>query len=116
MSYKLKYRGYTVYIILCGDGSYYANMCSDIVKELRKAADGKIKYFNNHPERFPIEVVYLEEDIEFKEAFLKRNYLLNMNKVYRKKLIDTKRWPTGKIIKSIISNRMKKYFDDEAAQ
>jgi predicted GIY-YIG superfamily endonuclease len=117
MSYKLKYRGYTVYVILCGDGSYYADMCLDIVKELRKAADGRLPHFNNHPERFPIEVVFLEEGIvDFTEAYFKREYLHSMNKVLREKLVRTKKWPTGKKIRQIILKKMKKYFDDLDAQ
>ena len=108
---KLNPKGHTVYIMAGADGSYYTGMCQDIKIELQRVARGEIRHFKK-PERFPVTVAFQESQLCFREAMLKCKYLRNMNKIYRKKLIDTKIWPAGKIIEPLIKEKMIKILED----
>lgn len=88
--------GYTVFILECADGSYFAGMCRNLRKKLWDISSGKGIYFSKHPERLPVKAVFKEEKLFFKEAYEKSQYLKTMNREMRKKLIDTKTWPVRK--------------------
>jgi len=85
--------GWTVYILECADGSYFAgwthNMKSAMVQILLDS------YFFNNPERLPFKVIYEEKDLIFKEAQAKHEYLRLMNRRQRIKLITTGKWAKG---------------------
>ena len=106
---KLNPKGHTVYIMSGSDGSYYTGMCLDITEELKRVAKGEIRHFKNHPERFPVKVAFSESMLSFKEAYLKCKYLRTLNKTYRKKIIDTKEWPAGKMLRPLILKKMEKF-------
>jgi predicted GIY-YIG superfamily endonuclease len=109
---KLNPKGHTVYIMAGADGSYYTGMCVDLGLELKRVAKGEIRHFKN-PARFPVTVAFKEEKLPFREALLKCKYLRNMNKIYRKKLIDTKVWPAGKILEPLILEKVKEHLEKE---
>ena len=91
--------GYTVFLIEGADGSYYSGWCRNLDQKLKDIEDGKIYYFAQHPEKFPIKIVFREDHIFFKEAFAKARYLKVMTKRHRAKLIKTNEWPFGHILK-----------------
>lgn len=106
-------QGHTVYIMEGADGSYYTGICSspDIEKELEKATEAKIKHFRK-PGRIPAKIIFKEEHLHFKEAYLKFKYLRTMKRSSRKKLIDTKKWPAGKMLEPLILEKMQKYLEE----
>ena len=106
-------QGHIVYILEGADGSYFTGMCSSMKEELKRIANGKIRHFKK-PERFPVTVVFKEDHLPFQEALLKFKYLRSMNRLLRKKLIDTKKWPAGKMLEPLILEKMKKYLEEEA--
>jgi predicted GIY-YIG superfamily endonuclease len=110
---KFHPQGHTVYILEAADGSYYGGLCPDIEKELIRAAKGEIRYFKK-PERRPAKVVFKEEHLPFEEAHLKFKYLRKINRIQRKKIIETGSWPTGRMLKPLILEKMKKYLEEEA--
>ncbi len=104
---------HTVYIIEDANGSYFTGICENMDKELEKLPEK-----NNDPQcrvlvRFPVKVVFKEERLPFKEAYLKFKYMRTLNRAYRKKLIDTKLWPASKKLKFLILEKMKKHLEDE---
>jgi predicted GIY-YIG superfamily endonuclease len=91
--------GYTVFIIEGSDSSYYSGFCRDLSKRLKEIEEGKVCYFSQHPEKFPIKVVFREDNIFFKEAFAKAKYLKTMTKRHRNGLIKNNKWPLGGALK-----------------
>lgn len=64
---------YYVYMLLCGDGSYYTGSTNDVTKRFNKHASGKgCKYTASHQ---PVKLVYSEQ-LKSKSAALKREYAL----------------------------------------
>lgn len=110
---KFHPQGHIVYILECADGSYFTGMCSKLEEGLKRLAGGKVRHFKN-PERFPVTVVFKEEHLPFLEAFLKFKYLRSMNRLLRKKLIDTKKWPAGKMLEPLILKKVQKHLEEEA--
>lgn len=96
MERKRGYIGWTLYIVECADKSYHTGITRDIraalaeINILRKGL-----FFNKHPERIPVKVVFQENEVPFKEAYAKFKYLRKMNRYLRNKLINTKKWPIG---------------------
>jgi predicted GIY-YIG superfamily endonuclease len=94
--YLLTGTGWTVYILECADQSFRAGL----TRNLRKAvADinmlGIGHHFGGHPERLPVKVVFKEEGLKFREAYAKYNYITEMARPMRIKLIKKKKWPIG---------------------
>lgn len=100
---KLK-GGWLVFIVECADGTFYTDMDIDIRRKLYKINNMEGIYFSKHPERLPVKVVFKEEGLSFKEAYTKFQYLRSMNRKLKKKLIETKKWPAGKIIWEYLKN------------
>lgn len=111
---KLNPKGHIVFILEGADGSYYTGMCEDLSLVLKQVADGKIRHFRK-PSRFPVKVVFQETQLPFKEAYIKFKYLRQANRVYRKKIIDTKCWPAGKLLQPLILKKMEKYLAEDTA-
>lgn len=93
-----------VFIVECADGSFFADMGEDIRKKLYKYNSLQGIYFSKHPERLPVKVVFKDENLLFNEAFAKLKYLRSMNKKRKIKLIETKKWTTGRIIYEYLKN------------
>lgn len=92
----LRIIGWTLYIVKCADGSYYTGMSHNIEKALFEIEVLKKSiYFHKHSERLPVEVVFKEENIPFKEAYAKYKYLRKMNRYLKNRLITRKKWPVG---------------------
>jgi hypothetical protein len=51
--------------------------------------------FCAHPERIPVKVIFQESRLPFREALAKRDYLIEMNRRMRDKLIKTGKWFPG---------------------
>jgi predicted GIY-YIG superfamily endonuclease len=105
-------QGSTVYIMEGADGSYYTGLCQDLKKELKRANEGKIRHFEK-PERLPAKIVFKEDKLPFKEAYLKFRYLRTLNRVYRKKIINTGIWPAGKMLEPLILEKMEKHLEED---
>jgi predicted GIY-YIG superfamily endonuclease len=87
---------WSLYILECADGLYFTGMARNLVKEGLTSIDIPSNvFFEGHPERFPLKLVFQENNVPFKEALAKFRYMRKMNRKLKKKLIETKRWPMG---------------------
>lgn len=79
-------RMYYVYILKCGDGSFYCGYTNDVEKRFEKHKSGKgAKYTRSH---LPVELVYTEE-FEDKSDALKREYSIkSMKRNQKEKLVE----------------------------
>ena len=78
---------YYVYMLGCGDGSYYTGSTNDVSKRFAKHSSGKgCKYTASHQ---PVELIYVEE-CRGKRAALTREYQIKqLSKVQKKELISS---------------------------
>lgn len=85
-----------MYILECADKSYFVGITRNLKRAL---ADVNVLrkniYFSKHPERVPAQTAFEEKRLKFREAYAKWQYLREMNRRQRKKLITTRRWPIG---------------------
>ena len=85
---------WSVFMAECADGMFYAGMARDINKTLLVAnhlkQDGHLKEKN-----LPIKISFKEEGLSFREAWAKKQYMRQMNRKLRTKLVTTGRWPMG---------------------
>ena len=88
-------RGWTVYIMECADKTWHVGYCRDLARELMKKYSRKGLWFNQHPERLPVKLLFTEKRLPFREAFAKYLYAREMNRKLKTKLISTKKWPYG---------------------
>lgn len=77
---------YYVYILKCGDGSFYCGYTIDVEKRFEKHKSGKgAKYTRS---RLPLEIVYIEE-FETKSEALKRECSIKaMTRAQKEKLVE----------------------------
>jgi len=90
----------------CADGSY----CTGMTKNLRRVlAEANIirKGRFSLPNKFPAKVVFQEFQVPFREAMVKIQYLKEMTKRVKIKLIETKKWPNAKVLKEYFEYRNK---------
>jgi putative endonuclease len=88
--------GWILYIVECADKTLFTGMTRDLTKALVEInVLKKRRYFNGHPERIPVKVVFQENNVPFREAYSKFSYLRKMNRYLKNKLIRTKKWPVG---------------------
>lgn len=99
---KLEFKGYTVFLIECADGTYYSGMCRDLKKKMAQLSLQRGRIFMKFPERYPLKVVFREEHLPFREAFFKHKYLREMTRRLRKKLIEEKKWPLGNTLRKYL--------------
>ena len=99
----MKIKGYIVFIVCCADGSYFSGMCENLNEKLKEINAGKGYYFSTHPERLPVSVIFKEENLIFREAYVKHRYLRSMTRRYRDRLIKTGKWPLGKDLRKFIT-------------
>lgn len=94
--------GWTIFLLRCADGSYFYGMCKNLNRKLSEINRREGIYFSKHPERLPVEVVYKETQLKFREARAKSRYLKEMTRRLRTKLIETGKWPIGGDLKKYI--------------
>jgi len=95
--------GWTVFLLECADGTYFGGMTRNLEFELSQInISRRGVYFSAHPERVPAKVVFSETRLPFKEAYIKKTYLMEMNRRLRKKLVETGRWPLGRIMRKFV--------------
>ncbi len=99
---NLKVKGYTVFLVQCADGSYYSGMCPDMNKKLREINSRLESYFINRLDLVPVKVVFREDHVPFKEAFVKHKYLRSMTKRHRDRMVRTGKWPLGKDLRKFM--------------
>lgn len=77
---------YYVYILKCGDGSFYCGYTNDVEKRFEKHKSGMgAKYTRS---RLPLEIVYVEE-FESKSDALKRECMIKkMKRQQKEKLVE----------------------------
>jgi predicted GIY-YIG superfamily endonuclease len=95
----LVFKGHTVFILECADGSYFSGITSDLKSKLKEINSGEHGfYFMGHPDRLPIKrVAFKEEHLPFREAYLKHLYLRSLNRSCRTKMIQTGKWPIRRL-------------------
>lgn len=86
---------WTIYILKCADGTYAVGFCDNLKERIKEIESGKGAYFHKHPERLPVEVLYEEPGLPFREAFAKYSYLRIMPRRLKEKIIYKKTWPVG---------------------
>ena len=84
---KFKRSGkFYVYILECGNGSYYAGYTPDLNKRVKLHNQGKgAKYTRT---RLPVKLAWWKEYRYFKLAFLEEKRIKRLRKYQKKKLID----------------------------
>ena len=99
LEHRLRGIGWSVFLVKCADGSYYGGMTRNMKKELvlmNTPAHGSSPwYFKSFPKKAPVDLVFEERHVPFREAFAKKSYLMEMNRTQRDALIRTKSWPAG---------------------
>jgi len=99
----MKIKGYTIFLAECADGSYYSGMCINLEKRLKAINSKKVaSYFSSRPQCLPIKIVFREDHVIFKEAYVKHKYLRSLTKRIRDKMIKTGKWPLGKDLKQFM--------------
>ena len=99
----MKIKGYTVFLVKCADGSYFSGICRDMDRKLKEINEKrKGYYFHSHPERLPVQVVFKEGGIIFKEAYTKHIYLRSLTRRSREKMIRTGAWPLGRTLRKFV--------------
>jgi len=97
--------GWTIFFLKCADETLYAAMTRNLKKELIEIRMfRKGIYFGKRPDRFPVVVVFKEENLTFKEAYAKLKFMRKMNKNMKNRLVETKKWPIGGSLKEFIEN------------
>lgn len=78
---------YYVYILKCGDGTFYCGYTNDVEKRLEKHKSGKgAKYTRS---RLPLEVVYIEEFDNKSDALKRECRIKSMTRLQKEKLIES---------------------------
>lgn len=99
----LQIKGYTIFLAECADGSFYSGMCRDLDKRLKDINNKKVaSYFSSRPQCLPIKIVFKEDHVIFKEAFVKHKYLRSLTKRYRDKMVKDGKWPLGKELRQFM--------------
>ena len=87
--------GWILYILEDKKGVYHTGMTRSLKRTLLNINVLNYGHASKYPERLPVEVVFEERNVPFKEAHAKFKYLRKMNRYLRNKLIRTKIWPLG---------------------
>lgn len=95
--------GWSVYILECADGKYLGGMTRNMKRVLAESntTHGRA-WFLGHPERCPVKVAFVETGLPFRQALAKREYIKEMNRKLREKLIRTRKWPLGGSLREYI--------------
>lgn len=75
-----------VYIVECGDGTYYTGYTPDIEKRIKLHNAGRgAKYTRD---RRPVELVWCKEYKQFKNAFLEEKRIKRLTRTQKEKLVS----------------------------
>lgn len=75
-----------VYILKCGDGSFYCGYTNDIEKRLEKHKSGKgAKYTRS---RLPLEIVYVEKFDNKSDALKRECEIKKLSRIKKEKLVE----------------------------
>lgn len=75
-----------VYILKCGDGSFYCGYTNDIEKRLEKHKSGKgAKYTRS---RLPLEIVYVENFDNKSDALKRECEIKKLSRIKKEKLVE----------------------------
>jgi putative endonuclease len=61
--------GWTVYILRCGDGSFYTGIAKDVQARLKRHCKGRGAHYTRT--RLPVELLYTEEGLTHSEALIR---------------------------------------------
>ncbi len=76
---------YYVYILKCGDGSFYCGYTNDVQKRFEKHKSGKgAKYTRS---RLPLEIVYIEKFENKSDALKRECSIKSMTRLQKEKLV-----------------------------
>jgi predicted GIY-YIG superfamily endonuclease len=75
-----------VYIILCGDGSYYVGSCNDLERRMKEHDDATA--YSYTAERKPLELVFAENVPSYEDAALREKQLKGWSRAKKKALIE----------------------------
>jgi putative endonuclease len=78
--------GFYVYILECGDGTYYTGYTPDLNKRVKSHNDGKGAKYTRA--RLPVKLAWYKGYKYFKLAFLAEKRIKRLQKYQKKKLID----------------------------
>lgn len=99
---ELQIEGYTIFIVKCANGTYYSGMCKNLDKQVVEINNRFTPYFMSRPQLVPVKVVFHEDRVPFREAYIKHRYLRTLTKRYRDRLVMTGKWPGGKNLKEML--------------
>ena len=83
--------GWHVYMLECSDGTFFGGLAKYLDKSLERVGK-KSHHFTHHPEKLPFKLVFIESDLNFREAYAKFRYLMSMNRRQRLLLLKKKRF------------------------
>jgi predicted GIY-YIG superfamily endonuclease len=90
------------YLLECADGSYYSGMCVSLNKEIIEINNRLVSFFKSRPDLVPVTVIFHEDHIPFREAYVKHKYLRFMNKHARDRLLRKNAWPASREFKKFL--------------
>lgn len=75
-----------MYILKCNDNSYYVGSTIDLTRRVEQHKNGEGSEYTKH--RLPVELVYFEECMNIKDAFLREKQVQGWNRKKREALIN----------------------------
>ena len=78
-------KGY-IYILQCSDNSYYVGSTNNLTKRIEEHNHGEGAEYTKH--RLPVKLVYYEECLNIKEAFLREKQVQGWSRKKREALIN----------------------------
>ncbi len=86
-----------MYILKCNDNSYYVGSTTNIELRIEEHKHGEGAEYTKH--RLPVELVYYEECLSIKDAFLREKQVQGWSRKKREALINGKYENLGKLSK-----------------
>lgn len=75
-----------MYILKCNDNSYYVGSTIDLSRRIEQHKNGEGSEYTKH--RLPVELVYFEECMNIKDAFLREKQVQGWSRKKREALIN----------------------------
>lgn len=89
---------YFVYMLKCGDGSFYTGITIDLKDRIKKHNDGKASKYTRS--RLPVEYIYIEKVANKSEALKKEIKIKQLTRLKKEKLIEENKNKTKNFIKN----------------
>lgn len=77
---------YFVYMLRCGDGSFYTGITIDLEERIKKHNNGKASKYTRS--RLPVEYIYIEEASDKSEALKREIKIKKLTRSKKEKLIE----------------------------